>query len=152
MRLFLRALLTVGLALAGLVALTTPASAAYQYTSTAEGRSVAGVRFYTVVEYDPATKHVRAKGVIDALDTSNAGRLQVVVLDRYTVQDGGAWRIAARTPVGSSVATNNKDDWPTGPVGCTPGTRYRARIDYHIDGTSAYDGYLYDYSPTLTCG
>lgn len=99
--------------------------------------SQAGVIFKVVPRLDATANLVYAEGDIDATNSSTAGRINYIVLEGFNSKVPGAtWYAVSRTPVGQTRATNDAFQWGTPAVTCTPGFEYRARLEWHLDGTA----------------
>lgn len=57
-------------------------------------------------------------------------------LDQKSPVPEAGWQNVVNTPSNQTMATNDKPVWSTGTWTCTPGFQYRARLQWHIDGTS----------------
>jgi hypothetical protein len=128
-------LVTALLATVAAVAAATPAGATYHYTQTPASTTVNGVRFYVVTQQDDVSGKIRGDATIDARNSSYAGRIYFVSLDRCPPVPGGSCTNVANNT--TPVATNDLIGTSTPGVTCSAfGYYYISRIQYHIDGTS----------------
>lgn len=128
-------LVTAVLATVAAVATAAPASATYHYVQTPASLTAYGVKFSVVTQQDDVTGKIRADATIDARNTSYAGRIYFVSLDRCPTSPGGSCTNVANNT--TPIATNDLAGTSTPGVTCNPyGQYYIARINFHVDGTS----------------
>lgn len=128
-------LATALLATVAAVVTAAPAGATFHYVQTPASATAYGVKFSVVTQQDDVTGEIRADGTIDARNTSYAGRVYFVSLDRCPPTPGGSCTNIRNytTP----FATNDLAGRATPSASCSPyGYYYISRLKYHVDGTA----------------
>jgi hypothetical protein len=133
-----RAVLVLAAMVAAFASLASTASAADYHDMVARAHvAPSGVDFYVVPRLDAGLNLIYAEGTVDATGTGLGGRINFVSLDERNAKIPEAQFVNVRnTPSNQTMATNGKLVWGTATWPCSPGFQYRARLQYHIDGTA----------------